>query len=348
MSALASGVMFYRWRRVGEEAQQHLWRLYGWFSGLMLCGSCIGVVTWTAWMQVAANEFTSIKDRTLSYSESLLFFSVSNSWRAVFTVTYAMEFLCLSVAKLIVLDRMSDFAAGLWILKHWAAGRRAVIACVVAGNVVGLAGNIAAAVHFHRVAQLLSAASADYAANDIALGTKKIEESLGPSQLANNIASVQAFCEVAVLLLIVVAFAVVGALCVRRISSHIAEIHRLSSRITECDAADTAGKQLRRQIIGTTAVVFVTFLIRSVFSTMSAVASKLQDMSKSCVGVTSLCDASCFNVFTHVFIWMQYTPEFQLTIVLISKPLPLLVALWGMTSQRLRRQMQTNETDTSL
>jgi hypothetical protein len=81
---------------------------------------------------------------------------------------------------------------------------------------------------------------------------------------------------------------------------------------------------------------------------MSAVASKLQDMSKSCSGVTSLCDASCFNVFTHVFIWMQYTPEFQLTIVLISKPLPLLVALWGMTSQRLRRQMQTDETDTSL
>jgi hypothetical protein len=338
MSALASGVMFYRWRHVGEEARQQLWRLYGWFSGLMLCGSCVGVVTWAAWMQVAANEFTSVIDRTLSFSESLLFFSVSNSWRAVFVVTYAIEFLCLSVAKLIVLDRMSDFAAGLWIWKHWAAGRRAVIACVVAGNVVGLAGNIAAAVHYHRVAQLLSAASAHYAANKTALGDEKIQESLGPLQLANNITSVQAFCEVAVLLLIVVAFAVVGALCVRRISS----------RIAECDAADTAAKQLRRQIIGTTGVVFVTFLIRSVYSTMSAVASKLQDTSNTCAGVTSLCDATCFNVFTHVFIWMQYTPEFQLMIVLISKPLPLLVALWGMTSQRLRLQMQTNETDISM
>ena len=34
--------------------------------------------------------------------------------------------------------------------------------------------------------------------------------------------------------------------------------------------------------------------------------------------------------------------------VVVSSPLALLVALWGMTSQRLRRQMQTNETDTSL
>ncbi len=29
--------------------------------------------------------------------------------------------------------------------------------------------------------------------------------------------------------------------------------------------------------------------------------------------------------------WMGYTPEFQLMIVLISSPVTLLVALWGMT-----------------
>jgi hypothetical protein len=40
--------------------------------------------------------------------------------------------------------------------------------------------------------------------------------------------------------------------------------------------------------------------------------------------------------------WLVYTPEFQLTVVLISSPLALLVALWGMTTDRALRQMQSN------
>jgi hypothetical protein len=31
---------------------------------------------------------------------------------------------------------------------------------------------------------------------------------------------------------------------------------------------------------------------------------------------------------------MEYSPEFQVTIILISSPLALLVALWGMTSKQ--------------
>jgi hypothetical protein len=41
-------------------------------------------------------------------------------------------------------------------------------------------------------------------------------------------------------------------------------------------------------------------------------------------------------------LWLFYTPEFQLTVVLISSPLALLVALWGMTTDRALQQMQSN------
>ena len=40
-------------------------------------------------------------------------------------------------------------------------------------------------------------------------------------------------------------------------------------------------------------------------------------------------------------VWMNRTPEFQLTIVLTSSPLSLLVALWGMTSKSMLRHMQS-------
>jgi len=40
--------------------------------------------------------------------------------------------------------------------------------------------------------------------------------------------------------------------------------------------------------------------------------------------------------------WLFLTPEFQLIVELISSPLALLVALWGMTTDRALRQMQSN------
>jgi hypothetical protein len=335
--------MFYRWRQLDEDSRQHVWRLYGWYSALMLCGSCVGVVTWAAWMQVIVNEFRSVRDRTLAPSQSNLFYSLSFSWNVVFRVSYAIEFLCLSVAKLMVLDRLSHFATRHWIWEHWVIGRHVVMACVVAGNLVGLAGNIAAAVPYDRVARLTMAASHDLAANEnSAAGFQKIKEASDPLQLALYISSVQAFCEVAVLLLIVVAFAVVGALCLRRVSAGLIQLEAAGPKT---GAAMDEARQLRRQIVSTTGVVFVTFVLRCIYSIMYAVSSKLQNIDNRCAGIISFCDVSCFNVFTHVSVWMQFTPEFQLMVVLLSKPLPLLVALWGMTSQRMRREFQVNQVE---
>jgi hypothetical protein len=98
----------------------------------------------------------------------------------------------------------------------------------------------------------------------------------------------------------------------------------------------------------TTVVVFVAFVVRSVQSTMFAVGRQLQDQSTICPGVTSLCDASCFNVFTLFWQWFMYTPEFHVTIVLVSSPLTLLVALWGMTSRQALQAMKSKEQEVPL
>ena len=41
--------------------------------------------------------------------------------------------------------------------------------------------------------------------------------------------------------------------------------------------------------------------------------------------------------------WMIRTPELQLVIMLISNPLPLIVALWQMTSVRMRQAYQRDQ-----
>jgi len=98
-----------------------------------------------------------------------------------------------------------------------------------------------------------------------------------------------------VLLLIVVAFVVVGVLSARRVSSRLTVGVDAASRVRAA-----TGRALRLQMLGTTAFVFVTFLLRSVFSTMLAVALQLRDLDKNCPGVTICCDASCYNVYTHI------------------------------------------------
>ena len=105
--------MLYLWWRMDEEGRWRVWSLYGRFCGLMVCGSCFGAVTWAARMMNLENGFNGNdaalrRDRVQQWS----LLALSHSWAAVFHVMYAIEFMCLSAAMLMVLDRMSDFAAG--------------------------------------------------------------------------------------------------------------------------------------------------------------------------------------------------------------------------------------------
>ena len=217
------------------------------------------------------------------------------------------------------------------------------MAVVVVGNAVGLAANLAAAVQIQKAAEAASTASALFAANSTQLAREYVSLSQTEVQIAVSISAVQSFCEVAVLLLIVVAFVVTGVACARVVRSNLLLVDAAS-------APAAVGRQLRRRMVVTTVVVFVAFVVRSVQSTMFAVARQLQDGAdgqRRCPNVT-FCDPSCFNEFTHINQWGVRTPEFQVTIVLVSSPLTLLVALWGMTSRQMLKAMKSNEQEVPL
>ena len=121
--------MLYLWWRMDEEGRRRAWSLYGRFCGLMVCGSCFGAVTWAARMMERMNGFNgndafSRGDRVQQAS----LVALAESWSSLVHVMYAIDFMCLSAARLMVLDRMSDFAAGPDEVtrKRWAAGGRVV------------------------------------------------------------------------------------------------------------------------------------------------------------------------------------------------------------------------------
>jgi hypothetical protein len=317
-----------------EEDRPRVWVLYGWFSGLMCLGSVFGAVTWVAWMQFLVFDLTKVvRDNTPFEVQSLT--AQFQYWFAAFCVTYAIEFLCLSVAKLLVLHRMADFAVpkGDGLSRRLAVWGQFVMAAVVVANVVGLCGNVAAAVGATEAGDLNNAAAVAYARNDTDSYNKYFSQANLKTSALSKAVSVQQFCEVVVLLIIILAFAIVGIASARRVSSALRDMND--------EHVEAAGRQLRRQIVGTAAFVFVTFLLRAVFSIMNAVSDALQDYGAACAATDlDACDPSCFNIYTIMQNWLEFTPEFQLIVELISSPLTLLVALWGMTSERMLQTMK--------
>ena len=237
-----------------------MWQLYGWFSGLMCVGSVFGAVTWACWMQFLVAFFTS-HTPGLSPVQKSSFIAQGQYWVAAFYVPYAIEFLCLSVAKLLVLHRMmdviltlnhirlrpdvdnADFAVpkGDGLSRRLALGGRVVVAAVVVGNVVGLCGNVATAALSKQTGDLFNAASAAFAANSTDAANAISAQAYQKFTVADYAGSVQQFCEVAVLLVIILAFAVVGIASARRVSSALRDMN---------DEHGAAGRQLRRQIVG--------------------------------------------------------------------------------------------------
>ena len=98
--------------------------------------------------------------RSLDTSQQYSMFARSYSYRPAFSVTYAIELLCLSVAKLLVLDRMLEISTPQMDSTHKrvVATWWCVVAVVVVGNAVGLIANTVAAVYFQKAADAVGAA----------------------------------------------------------------------------------------------------------------------------------------------------------------------------------------------
>ena len=324
--------MFRLWLRMEQEERRRLWWLYGWFAGLMCAGSCVGVFTWSARMQYLYFDFVAVKAAAQALSQE----ASSNRWHAAFCVSFASETLCLAASKLLVLDRMVDFAVphGDGARVRLVAAARGVNGVVAVGNATGLIAMIVAAVYNSRAAALYSDASAALAANNTQLAHDFVVSAKENRITGSRAHSVQRFSEVAMLIIIIVAFSAVGALCAHRINVAL----RMQSR--DNSGIDKSSRRLRRQIVSTVCVVFVTFMLRCVYATLAALGDALQNVDVDCGTVsTSPCDPNCYNVYSLINTWDASTPEFQLIIVLISSPVALLVALWGMTSRRMVKML---------
>ena len=145
-------------------------------------------------------------------------------------------------------------------------------------------------------------------------------------------------CEGCSLVIMLVSFVVAGALCIRRFYTG------ATNNSTE---AGRRNNKVRRQIIATVSTVFATFLIRSVYAAALAASrqggnlfltpfvSGRSDYDSACKNdhnLAGVCDP-CQGLGLVVQIWLYLCPAFSFTVFLLSSPVTILVALWGMTTE---------------
>jgi hypothetical protein len=116
VSAAVSAFFFATWKRLDDDLKSRVWRRYGWFSALAFVGSVGGLVTAVSDIQYRYNFqraaklfesgnpclFEDIFGRLDCYDNAVFFATQVNYWLAVGPVPYAIEFLCLCCAKLLV------------------------------------------------------------------------------------------------------------------------------------------------------------------------------------------------------------------------------------------------------
>jgi len=334
--------------RTAARPDSTVWSHYGLFAGLACLGCFLGFFEILGCSQYNFLQNTArMGNETLGDSVSRRINGSAWNWFALQYVAYCLAFDCFTVAKLFVLNRLVEFFRPTFsptlqrkiefldtIFRVAVAVGLLLITCCC-GAMAFYATRIAA--------QDFSYADAfdsgDFKAfSGISAVRVKLFEPLQPSE------SIMFSCQVVLLLLIVVSFAIAGFFCNRRIRDILSPFEATSSSVEHRQHILEKASHLQKRIVGTAVVVFFAFILRAIFSALFAAgfAQNAANPSPAC-GICQQCQTLNFLISR----WIINTYEFQ-NIVSCVSPLALSVALWGMTNQRMAKLMSRRSTKSSL
>jgi hypothetical protein len=355
LSAAATAAGFFLWRRLNQENRKKLWRFYGVFSGFGCIGSCFGILANAAKFHYHEALFVELDDtqaltvalNNSSYSYALLLSDLEKAYSnqahmflmsSVLLIPEAIQIFFASVAKLMVLDRITHvaFSTSRGMPARWAIAERVVIGAVVLLNAIACCISVASTFYSAQRITLSRKAAAAFAANQTEIAFQHNSDIISLSSQLYQVQSVTDACQAAALLFIVATFVLVFAVCARRIA-HILRQPRADAA-TLMPNLNTDILRVRRQIVGVVAFVFVAFLLMAFALTLAAVSEYGANTCLEPVP-TPYCDP-CYNTYALVQQWIFFTPEVDILSKLISHPLALLVALWGMTSNRMLQMLK--------
>ena len=157
-----------------------------------------------------------------------------------------------------------------------------------------------------------------------------VDKAVVVSNQARRAASVQLFSETVTLIIIVVMFIVGGLIAFILMKSASSLLNNADASAPIISSASKTGASLMQRVQRTVICVFLGFLLRSAFDVFYSI-SLTADRSEHCAESCDPCQATFYLVSK----FLDYSPYIQTSVVFISEPLSLIVALWGMTTPRM-------------
>ena len=334
---------FVQWKRLDESDQDAIWRLYGMFTFAAFVGSVCGVVTWCLYLALDVLYIDALSLGANDPGRSSAELGASYTLIAAFLVFKSLAFVFVSVAKLMVLDRMTQFAlkrAQEALVRRMGAVQRFVLCSVLMVNAVAVAASLASTAYFSLAAGANASAAAAFSSNQTETGESLRLDARRHARIGNTCIAVIQVCFFVCLLIIITTFAGAGVFVAVRIRHFLAGVG-----LGQSASAARSARYLLLQTCMTVAVVLATFLIRTAFETVEALGNFSNLNSSSSCGICEPCQSE----FYLIRVWIDAAPEVQSIVVALAEPVTLLVALWGMTSERgaqlLKRGRDTSDND---
>ncbi len=223
--------------------------------------------------------------------------------------------------------------------RRWLLAGRVLVALTVVCILVGILGNIPAAIHYSNSGDLFRQTAIAYSQSNLALADDLASQASKKASNGDRAASIQRFSEVIALFAIITAFCIVTLSSLQIIGVALRYLITKSRNSEQQDAlgklfaaASEQGNALYRKVTLTFIFIFCAVLVRSILSTLYALAQALQDSGSACASISSYCDP-CLNVYSHIMGWIVYTPTFQQVPHTALKPLPLRACLVAHTAR---------------
>ena len=209
-----------------------MWVQLGWFSGLVCAGSVAGAVAWGANMQALAFFYETFSPDVTRQQRYTRFVSAFR-WFAVFNFLYSLEFLCMIMAKVLLLGRLSNHASRNYNSQAWhmddGAGfcdcigeyaleklHRAISKAVALASVAGVLAMVVSAVYVVKAAGVndQAAAACDAQGNDTNSSIALRNDANNYNTIAVDAVAVQSVLEAIVLVVMSAAYMVFIPVCV--------------------------------------------------------------------------------------------------------------------------------------
>lgn len=288
VSAVVNAAAFLRWRKWSDAEKRRSWPHYGCFTALCSVGSAAGALAFVTRVAQLTQNYPSRRMQMQLQNptpDEYIRICEMRGYEVRFTaahfVLFPIELGCVLVAKLLVLHRLHVFALNKSARPQlWLRASKLLLIAVVVGSVVGFCANAASAAFFSQASDFARLAADAFASNNSVAGNVNLQMVNSKASSAIRVSSVQRFCEVAVLLITIVAFLVVGVTSHRIIASALRTLLNALRRLDKHAPASTTsassiqssallvaqaslqGKALQRKVLGATAPfahdVFVT------------------------------------------------------------------------------------------